>query len=159
MFSTRTILLAAGLLAASHLHAHALLAQDAPAAHREGAGQRGMQHDPMQMLLDHRADLGLSDDQVTRLRAINADVMRQMEPLHQQMQQMHAAMGQQGGGDAQAAHQQMHPLMEQLHKIHDEAMQRVSQVLTPEQMQKVHQLMPHHEGQQGHDGGQGAASR
>jgi hypothetical protein len=165
MFRTRNLLLAAALLAAAP--APALLAQQGTGTPAEGAehGQHAMRS-PVQTLIDHRADLGLSDDQVGRLRQIDQDLHRQMEPLHQQLEQLHAGMpghaqGQQmSDADHQAMHQRMeqaHPLMEQVHKIHQDAMQRVSAVLTPEQREKAHQLMPHHDGGNGHGHGQNGA--
>jgi Spy/CpxP family protein refolding chaperone len=174
MFSTRSLLLAGALLAAAH--APSLLAQHAggthagPGAHG-AAGQHAM-HSPAKVLVEHRAELGLSDDQVTRLQAIDEDVRRRMEPLHTQLMQIHGQMeaghgqGTPTEAQMQAMHQQMeraHPLMEQAHRIHAEAFQRISAVLTPEQREKAHAMMPHHGAEGGHApgaaGADGGASR
>jgi Spy/CpxP family protein refolding chaperone len=170
MFSTRNLLLAGALLAVS---APALAAQQGggygqPRGGQEQHGQRGERgqrgmRSPVQALVEHRGDLGLSDDQVGRLRQIDTDLQRRTEPLRQQLEQYRGNFqrGQDGQQpseqDRDAMRQRMEqarPVFEQLRKANQDAMQRALAVLTPEQRETAKSLMPQR-GERGERGGRG----
>jgi hypothetical protein len=170
MFSTRNLVLAAALLA---VPAPALLAQQGgygqPQSGQqeqhgrwggEGRGERGQRgmRSPVAALVEHRADLNLSDDQVGRLQQIDQDLQRRTEPLRQQLQQyrggfQHGQDGQQpSDADREAMRQRMEqarPVFEQLRKANQDALQRALRVLTPQQRETAKSLVP----QRGERGG------
>ncbi|MDB4951652.1 MAG: hypothetical protein JWM27_4301 [Gemmatimonadetes bacterium] len=174
-FSTRNLLLAAALLA---VPAPALLAQQGggygyPQGGEQGQhegqhegrgdraqgerGQRGMRS-PVAALVEHRADLNLSDDQVSRLQRIDQDLQRRTEPLRQQLQQSRGQNGQNGDADREAMRQRMEqsrPLFDQLRKYNDDAMQQAMRVLSSQQRETAKSLMPQRGEGRGGRGGQG----
>jgi hypothetical protein len=181
MFSTRNLVLAAALLA---VPAPALLAQQGGGYGQpqggqqeqhgqwggQGRGERGQRgmRSPVQALVEHRADLNLSDDQVGRLQQIDQDLQRRTEPLRQQLEQYRGQFqrGQDGGQqpseqDRDAMRQRMEqarPLFEQMRKANQDAMQRALSVLTPQQRETAKSLMPQR-GERGGRGGRGQGQR
>lgn len=183
MSSTRRVLLAAALLAAAP--APALLAQtgqgQAP-AHPQGHGQHhpgqhgehgpGMRHrgpgNPVARLLEHREQLALTAQQVTRLQALQAGWDRQNAALVQQLQALHPQgerpQGPPSEAERAAMHQRMEqarPAMEQLHRNTRALMEQVHGVLTEQQRTQLHQFMRGpggrggEHGRSGHGGGHG----
>jgi hypothetical protein len=155
-----TLVLAAGLLAAP---THALFAQSgaqpqqrAGQQARPGRGALGARS-PIAMVLARGADLKLSADQTAKLRAIDAELTRQNDPLRQQLQQLRPA-GAAGAAAAQRAQltreqrEQLQSVMKQMRKNDKSAMDRAQAVLTREQKAQVKQLAA----QRGGAGRQGA---
>ncbi|HET6763581.1 MAG TPA: hypothetical protein VFH27_07905 [Longimicrobiaceae bacterium] len=139
---------------------------------RGGPGQRGGRGmgSPVQRLIEHGQDLNLSSQQVARLQQIDQALQAQTQPLRQQLEQYRPAGGQDGrwqDGQGQRAEpsqadreamrarmEQARPVMEQLRKANDSAMQRAFQVLSADQRKQAESLMPRRgEGREGREGG------
>lgn len=142
------LVLAFGLMATP---APALLAQDGPPP--AGRQEHGPRHGPVAALLEHRQELGLTAEQVTRLEAIHADVEARIRPLHEQLRQLHGGRAQ-GQAPSDADRERARPLMEQLRAHHERAMEQVHAVLTDAQEAKAKSLFPHH-GPRGEGGRRG----
>ncbi|MEW5930851.1 MAG: hypothetical protein AB1941_25600 [Gemmatimonadota bacterium] len=169
MFRTNRVVLAAALLAAAP--APALLAQQGPGAagahaqHQDGRqGRHGPRFSPVAALLEHRAELKLTGDQVSRLESIQRDLEQKNEPLHRQLE---AARPQRRQGERQAPPteqelqamrarmEQIRPQIEQLRANQQAAMEQVRSVLTDEQEQAARQYLRGPRGERGERGARG----
>ncbi len=80
--SSEVLLFAVALAVAALVPA--LNAQDNPPAGKKGAhGPRGGMPRPIEMLIDHRQEIGLSDDQVAKLKALQEATRPQVEAIMQ----------------------------------------------------------------------------
>ncbi|HEX8272912.1 MAG TPA: Spy/CpxP family protein refolding chaperone [Longimicrobiaceae bacterium] len=167
MFRTNRVLLAAALLAAAP--APALLAQQGAGAphaqHQDGRqGRGGPRPSPVAALLEHRAELKLTADQVSRLETIQRDLEQKNAPLRRQLE---AARPQRPEGERQAPPteqerqamrarmEQLRPQMEQLRTNQRAAMEQVRSVLTDEQEQAARQYLRGPRGERGERGPRG----
>jgi len=104
-----------------------------------GAGMgpgMGQPHDPVATLLARKAELGLTDDQVKQLQALQKQLQEKNGPLIEKMQAERAAMLQQ----RQQHWQQMRPIADEIRENNRAAGDRIHQILTPEQQLKLHDL-------------------
>lgn len=130
----RRILLAAMFLALP-VAAHAQNPQG------PGRGQGRMMMSPAAMLLEHKAELGLSADQVAKLEKISSALQEKNAPIMEKMRQAR---------QSNADRSQMQPLMEQMRENNDAARKEVMAILTPEQQKKAQELVA----QRRRDGGE-----
>jgi Spy/CpxP family protein refolding chaperone len=162
MFSTRRVVLAVALLAAAP--AASLAAQTGapahPREHAQGQQQRGGPRNPVARLLEKRAELGLTDRQVTQITAIQAELDRQNQPLMRQMQAFRGP-GRDGQRPSEAdreamrqRREQARPVMERMRQNNQAAMERVQALLTAGQKEKVRATLRDGRGEgRGHRGG------
>lgn len=134
----RTILAAFTLLLAPTL----LIAQ--PPGGRAGAGSgmgsRMAAMNPARVFVEHRADLGLTDEQVTELTAIADALHETNEPIVEEMRKMRESgrsMRQRSEEDRVAMRTRMETLRTNAEKSHEEA----SAVLTADQRTKADGLL------------------
>lgn len=134
------------LLAAALLAPAALSAQQQPG---QGPGGRGMgMRNAAAIAIEHKADLGLSDEIVAKLQTIDKAAQDKNAPLVKQMQDARAGVDFQSMTDEQrqAMRQKMQPIMQQLRDNNQAARADVEKLLTPEQVQKlgdfIQQAMP-----------------
>lgn len=137
------IVLALGLMAAPVT----VLAAQTPRAEQQ---QQGPLRSPVTRILEKRAELKLTAEQVTRLEKIDATLREQNKPLQEQMQrQMQQVRGERPQGEPTEAQreamrkrrEQMRPVMEKMRANQQAAMQQVQQVLTGAQKEQVRSLM------------------
>lgn len=121
---------------------------------QEQAG-RGQRPAPISRILEQRAALGLSAEQVSRLEAIQQRLQQQNAPLIEQLRASGAwqergqngERGQQRGPGARGERQipeELRPVMQQLRENNRTAMQQVQEVLTAEQRARLRELMQQH---------------
>lgn len=157
------VLLAAALLAAP---APALLAQQPgtpPAAEQQKQGRQGPRPSPVAALLEHRAELKLTAQQVARLEAIQRDLEQKNEPFRRQLEAARPQRGERPDGPPseeeraamRARREQLRPQMEQVRANHRAAMEQVRSVLTEEQRETARQYLRGHRGERGPRGGRG----
>lgn len=157
------------------LLAAALVAAPTPApaqvAGPPAARQERPPHAPLERLLERRAELGLTDEQVTRLQAIQARLQEQNAPLREQvraarpahaphprrmtpeqraemrerMQAMTPEQRREMRGQMRARLQEhrgeLEPVMRQLRENRRAAMDQVREVLTDEQEARLREMM------------------
>lgn len=138
----------------------------------QGGGGRGMGgrggmmgamsgRSPVAFVIDHKADLQLSDDQVAKLQDIEKKVEDKNKPLVEKMRQAW------GGGerpdfqsmsdeDRQALREKIRPITQEIRDNDDAARQEANGVLTSEQKSKVEELMQQMRQQRRSGGGPGA---
>lgn len=131
-------------------------AQQNPPANRGGRMMQGQmsermqQRSPVQFFLDHKAELRLTPEQVTRLEAIGAELQARNQPLREQMM---AARGERSGErptrEEMAQRRQemaerrkaMAPLMEEMQKNNATAREEIQALLNPEQQKVAKDLL------------------
>ena len=168
MFRKNQVLLAAALLAAAPAPALLAQGQGAPGAAHQQHGDRqqrqGSRPSPVAALLEHRAELKLTDAQVSRLQTIERDLAQKNEPLRRQLE---AARPQRAQGDQErpseeerqamrARMEQLRPQMQQLRQNQQAAMEQVRTVLTDEQEQAARRYLRGPRGERGERGERGA---
>ncbi len=129
--------LAGMLLAAALLAPVALSAQQQPG---QGGGPRRMgMRNAAAIAIEHKADLALSDEIVTKLQAIDKAAEEKNAPLMKQMQDARAGFDFQNATDEQRQEmrQKMQPIMQQLRDNNQAARTDVEKLLTPDQVQKL----------------------
>lgn len=143
------IVLALGLLAAP---ANSLVAQGPQGAGRGGPGG------PVAALLENRAELGLSAEQVTRLEAIRAELDRKNQPVQEQLRQLRGDLPRERPSAAptpeqresfRAQREQARPLMEQMRANAREAAEQARAVLTDQQRGRAESLLRDRRGARG----------
>ncbi len=124
------------LLAAALLAPMALSAQQQPG---QGPRGRGMMRSPIAIAIDHKADLGLSDDVVAKLQTIEQGLQQKNAPIVKQMQDARAGFDVQNATDEQRQEmrQKMQPIMQQLRDNNQAARAEAEKLLTAEQVQKL----------------------
>ena len=156
----------AALLASLALAPAPALAQRAgPPADAPRARWMQGDHQPFQFVLDHRADLKLTDQQVARIEQIAARVKQQDAPL---VARLRAALPEGKSPRDMTAEertafrqkmQALQPERDQLRDLHRTAMREVRDLMTPEQQTQWRTLMqqnrPARRGGQGMHDGQG----
>lgn len=128
----------------------ALLAQN-PRGPAQGAGLQMAQSNPIQVVLDARAELKLSTEQVAlleparaRLEALNAPLVARMDSLRQTLP---AARGQGAGAGAgnreamQAAMATLQPVREQIQANNRQALESIRPHLDAAQWARVNELV------------------
>jgi len=88
---------------------------------RKGPGPRGMPR-PIEMLIEHRQDIGLTDEQVTKLKAVQDENRTKAEALRD---------------DKSLSREQKRDKMQELMK---DARTKIDGILTPEQREKAKAL-------------------
>ena len=112
----------------------ALLAQG-----REGRGMRGMPvMNVARVLIENRADLTLSDEQVAQLQVIADSLEQKNAPFVQAMQAMRQSGGR--GSVSEADREKMRTDMEQARANSEAARQEIDGVLSAEQRTKAQEL-------------------
>jgi hypothetical protein len=107
---------------------------------------------PIQALLEHRAELRLSDAQVARLEEIDVQMRERNRPLVDELSRMRQAMREQGPPRAELTAAQLEerrrqhaeaarPLMKRIRQHNHEAMRQVGEVLNEEQKQRVREIL------------------
>ncbi len=124
------------LLAAALLVPVALSAQQQPGQAPRG---RMMMRNAAAIAIEHKADLGLSDEIVGKLQAIDKQVQDKNAPLVQKMRDAMQGGGFQNMTDEQR--QQMQTVRQQLRDNNQAARADVEKLLTPEQVQKLGDLI------------------
>lgn len=102
--------------------------------------QAGSRQGPIETLLEHRADLKLTGDQVTRLEQLQKDLLAKTSPVQEQLRQLRS-----GGGVG--GREEMQPLMQQLRTHNQEAMRQAQAILTAEQRELARSYMPRRSGE------------
>ncbi|HET9982820.1 MAG TPA: Spy/CpxP family protein refolding chaperone [Longimicrobiales bacterium] len=117
-----------------------------------GPGGRGMmmRGNPVAMILEHKADLSLTDQQVTKLQDIQKKLEEKNKPLREQMQKETNGASFRDLTDEQR--EKLRPVFEDLRENSRKAMDEVREVLTPEQQKKMRDLMPMRRGPRGERG-------
>jgi len=105
-------------------------AQGGPPGGGRGMGGRGMTS-PVQMMLDNGERLSLTEDQVTRLTAIQERWTTETAPLRARMDSARAQMQQ--GGDRQAMMETVRPIMTDMRTRNDAARTEAMAVLSETQ--------------------------
>jgi Spy/CpxP family protein refolding chaperone len=159
------------------LMAAALLLAAGPALAQAPAPRDWGEHamSPMTMILEHRAELELTDDQVARLEAIGTQLRERTAPLRERMREAmadmpvpgaHAEHGARSEGaprerrapramtpeQREAIHSRMtelRPVREEIRAIRLQARDDARAVLTADQQQKLRELMQAHRGHRG----------
>lgn len=111
------------------------------------------------MILEHRADLGLTETQVQKLTALQEEIrgkLKQDPQMREAFKQMRVAK-QNGGDDAKAREAMREVLKEKMGKEREELKEKVEAILTKDQLAKVHDLMPQRP--QGQTGARGQPNR
>lgn len=120
------------------------------------AGQEAKHQEPgIGFLLRHRAQLGLADQQITRLDEITQRLKAENEPLQQRLReagipvgpQRHAAIRAMTPEQRSALRERLEgqrPTLVQMRQNAERAMQQAREVLTPEQRQQLRQLSRAH---------------
>ena len=145
------------ILVAALLAPAALVAQGPPG----GAG-RGMMRmpSPVAIAVAHKADLSLTEDQLTKLQAIetqlqakNAPLMKQWQDARQGMPDFQSMTDEQ----RQQMREKMMPIMQQLRTNREAAQADAEKLLKPEQVTKLHEILQQEMPRRGPGGpGQGA---
>ncbi len=93
--------------------------------------------------IEHKADLGLSDEIVAKLQALDKQAQDKNAPLMKQMQDARAGFDFQTATDEQrqAMRQKTQPIMQQIRDNNQAARADVEKLLTPEQVQKLGDLI------------------
>jgi len=132
--------LAGFVLAAALLAPAALAAQGQP-----GQGpRRGMMfRSAAAVAIEHKADLGLTDQIVAKLEAINKQVEDKNAPLMKQMQDARAGFDFQSATPAQRQEmrQKTQPIMQQIRDNNQAARADVDKLLTADQVKKLGDLL------------------
>jgi Spy/CpxP family protein refolding chaperone len=124
--------------------------QAAPHARHEHGGRmghgRGMGHgSPMAMLIQHRQDLGLTENQVSRLQAVGQRLQAQRQPLVTRLRALRPDSARRAAGltadQRQAIRAQAEPIRQQLREQHQAAFREVQSILTDQQKQKIASTM------------------
>lgn len=158
----RSVLTALGALV---LVVAPLAAQGRPG--RPGAGwwMRGpaeMVRNPMQVLLDHKADLALTADQVQKLEAIRAKVDKENGPRWEQLKK---AFGDKAPADMTVEERQalrermqaLQPVSDKVRETNRTATTEARALLTPEQLTKMRDIMRRGPGNRPGRGGPGGS--
>ena len=138
----------ASLLAAALAAPASLPAQDGPTGERprREAPAEGVRRGGFPRLLEHRAELGLSAEQVARLEAIAAELRTRNQPL---LERLRAARDGRRPRDLTPEQRQAlrdslerhRPLVRELRGNLRDALRQAQEVLTPEQREKARELM------------------
>ncbi len=131
--STEVLLFAAALAVATIVPS--LEAQDGPKGEKGPRGPRGGPR-PIEAILEHRQDLGLTDDQVAKLKAVQEASRPQLEAIMQ---------------DQSLSREQKRDKAQPIMK---EARAKIESILTPEQREKMKEFGAGkmREGRKGHGG-------
>ena len=113
--------------------AAALFVSTATAQEKERKGPRGGPPRPIEMLIEHRQDLGLSDDQVAKLKAVQEANRPQVEALRDLTPEQRR---------------------EKMEAIMKDSKAKIDAILTPEQQKKVKEMRA-----KGGKGGKGGKER
>ena len=147
-------------ITAAPLAAHAQNAPDTSAQQRERWERGGMKHGPwggsmrfdrIGYLLERRADLKLTDAQVTRLTEVRRQLQEQNRPLIARLDSLRASVrGRDGRSEEPTAEEReawrerreaARPTFRQLRANYRRAMDTVRSVLTPEQRDRARALL------------------
>lgn len=138
------------------------LAQGPGKGHGKGAGDRGEHKDPITRMIEHRSEIGLSDDQVARLESVRDRYVEQNKALREQihqtigdrerrsreeMERMHDMSREERQAAMQKRHEELlaqypdlAPVFDQLKSNHEAMRSELDSILTPEQQDKLKQL-------------------
>ncbi len=125
------------LLAAALLAPVALSAQQQPG---QGPGGRGMgMRSAAAIAIEHKADLGLSDELVAKLQTIEKQLQDKNAPLMKQMMDARAGVDPQSMTDEQRQQmrEKMMPVMQQVRDNRQAARAEVEKLLTADQVKKL----------------------
>mgnify|MGYP000053028929 CR=1 FL=1 len=121
-------------------------AQDQPRG--PGGAMQRLRRNPVAAILERRADLQLTNEQVAKLEAIRKKLDEQNAPL---LAKLDEARGNAPGGGAPASDEQreamrqrmaeLRPVLQQVRENNRKAIEEASAVLTPEQRQKVRGIL------------------
>lgn len=144
------------ILAAALLVPVALSAQQGPPGGAPGRGMGMRMRSPIAIAIDHKADLTLTDDQVTKLQAIDAKLTEKNAPIRQKMQEARPqGVNFQDMTDEQrqAMRDKVMPLMQELMANTQEARTEAEKLLKPEQVTKLQEILQQEMPQRGPGGG------
>ena len=102
---------------------------------RPGMRQADARQSPIEVLLEHRADLALTGDQVTRLEQLQEDLRAKTSSVQEQLRQARS-------GGRGLSREQARPLMQQLREQHQEAIQQAHAILTADQKERARSYLP-----------------
>ncbi len=127
----------AGLVLAAALLAPAALAAQGPPGQGPGRGMR--MRSPAAIAIDHKADLGLTDEIVAKLQVIDKNLQDKNAPLVKQRQDAMQGFDFQNATDEQRQEmrQKMQPIMQQLRDNNQAARADVEKLLTADQVKKL----------------------
>ncbi|MGH7726415.1 MAG: Spy/CpxP family protein refolding chaperone [Candidatus Eiseniibacteriota bacterium] len=173
--------LPAGAQAGDRGHSGMKGAEGAAAGDRETRRPRGL----ITRLIEHRSDLGLSDDQVSRLEQLKTSHEAQNRPLGEQLQRAHDEFRREVGGPDRAAmrnlppderkkvreermkqrkeymakHLELTPVVDQLKANRKAQREEVMSVLTPDQQKKLKDTIEKRKAEWRSKGGRDGAPR
>jgi Spy/CpxP family protein refolding chaperone len=124
----------------------ALLVSTAAVAEARHGGKRGGHKAPLAKMLEHRSELGLTDDQVSRLEAIQSRVQGTLQErrsaVREKRRALHELM-QSENVNRSEVDQRIDDLsrdMTELHRLRVHAMLEAREILTPEQRAKLREM-------------------
>lgn len=111
-----------------------------------GGGPGAMARNPVAVVLDHRADLELTDDQVQKLETLREHVQQANEPRWQQLKEAFGdadprSMSVEERQALRERMQALQPVREEIRAANREAMDEVHELLTDEQETQLHGIM------------------
>jgi hypothetical protein len=129
----------------------ALAAQAGPPGRAAGPMQMMAQRSPVDIILEHRADLKLSDDQVTKLEAIDRAVEEKNRPHVEKIRETMGNAPTRPGGmqnmtpqereAMRARREAVRPLMEKIQANNQEGLKQAEEVLAPDQRSQARELI------------------
>jgi hypothetical protein len=124
----------------------ALLMLPAAAAAQRGRGQRmrpdsAMQQNVIEIVVQHKADLALTSDQIAKLEPIAKSLDEKNKNLVEELARFRGT-GTRPTDMSEEQRQQMRSLMEKVREHRTNAVEELRAVLNEEQMKKVRELLP-----------------
>ncbi len=105
-----------------------------------GMGPDAMQRNVIQVMIEHKTELSLTNDQIAKLEPIGKKLEEQNKPILEEMLKLR-----QSGGNArditEEQRQQMRTQMEKVQENREAALKDARDVLTEEQLSKLREVM------------------
>ncbi len=105
----------------------------------------GAQRNPIESILEHRTELALTSEQVSKLEAIASKLKEQDAPIMESMRQFRQD-GTRGGDLTDKQREEMRDAMEKMRDNREDALKSAHDVLTKDQQQKLESLRPERRG-------------
>jgi len=107
---------------------------------RQGAVDR-RQRSSLEILLDNRAELALTDDQVTKLTALNEKLAETNRIVAEEIRKVRGSYRPSNRQEAEQLRDAMRPLIEKIEENDRKALEEAEALLTDEQRQKARELV------------------
>jgi hypothetical protein len=125
----------------------------------QGGGRRGGGMQPQnvaKLMLDNRAELALTDDQVAKITVLAAKIDSLNAPIIADRQKLMESMGGGGGGGmSEEMRAKMMDLRTRSQKVTDDAQTELKTILTADQQPKAQEIIQRAQPQRGRRGGGG----